>query len=110
MLHTWDDVATAFDDWCDLLCQLGGDIDGLEQEVWDIARQYQAIPHLGNIRQSLVAGRLQEAVNSRWPFLDVDYHINAIASYFGINGESVRTLRDLDAAIGQYYRENEIAA
>ena len=109
MWHSWDDVTTDFDDWCILLRQLDGD-DDIAPEVWAMARQHERMPHLGNIRQSLIAERLYEAINSRWPFLQVEYHINAICSYFSINGEAVTTLRDVDAAIGEYYRENEISA
>ena len=101
MLNSWDDVVSDFDDWLILLNHLD-DSDGLEHEVWAIARMYEKVPHFGNIRQSLVAERLSEAITQRWPFLEVEYHINAICSYFSINGEPVTTLRDLDAAIGAY--------
>lgn len=107
MLNSWDDVVSDFDDWLILLNHLD-DSDGLEHEVWAIARMYEKVPHFGNIRQSLVAERLSEAITQRWPFLEVEYHINAICSYFSINGEPATTLRDLDAAIGAYCRENEI--
>lgn len=108
MWNSWNDVATAFDDWCDLLNQLDGEIDGLEQAAWEIARVHKNVPHFGNIRQHLLLERLSEVIGSRWPFLEADYHINAICSYFYINGESVATLRDLDAAIGEYCRENDV--
>ena len=109
MLNSWDDVVSDFDDWLILLNDLDGDYDALEKEVWEIARESEDIPHFGNIRQSLVAGRLESVINGRWPLLGAEYHINAICSYFSINGEPVTTLRDLDAAIGAYCRENNIA-
>ena len=108
MLNSWDDVVSDFDDWLILLNDLDGDYDALEKEVWEIARESEDIPHFGNIRQSLVAGCLENVIHDRWPFLEVEYHINAICSYFSINGEPATTLRDLDAAIGAYCRENEI--
>mgnify|MGYP003604288526 CR=1 FL=1 len=79
MLNSWDDVVSDFD----------GDYDALEKEVWEIARESEDIPHFGNIRQSLVAGRLESVINGRWPLLGVEYHINAICSYFSINGDEL---------------------
>ena len=107
MLNSWDDVVSDFDDWLILLNHLD-DSDGLEHEVWAIARMYEKVPHFGNIRQSLVAERLSEAITQRWPFLQADFFINAPDTHFYVNGESVETLRDLDTAIGAYCRENEI--
>ena len=107
MWNSWDDVVPDLDDWLILLNHLDGDCD-VEDDVWAIARECTDLPHFGNIRQTLVAERLSAAINHRWPFLTVDYHINAICSHFSIDGETATTLRDLDAAIGAYYRENNI--
>mgnify|MGYP006337767913 FL=1 len=108
MWNSWDDVVSDFDDWLILLNHLDGDCEDLEKEVWEIARRYEKIPHFGNIRQILVAERLCQVINMRWPFLQPEYHINAVCSYFSINCEPVTTLHDLDAAIGEYCRENNV--
>ena len=86
MWNSWDDVVSDFDDWLILLNHLDGDCEDLEKEVWEIARRYEKIPHFGNIRQILVAERLCQVINMRWPFLQPEYHINAVCSYFSIRG------------------------
>lgn len=109
MWDSWDCVVSDFGDWCELLRDLGADsFINFEQDVWDIARQNPTVPHFGDIRQRLIAERLHMAISSRWPFLEVAYCIDAENSYFSVNHEPVTTLRDLDAILGQYYREYEV--
>lgn len=110
MWNSWDDVSHQFDSWLNLLQQLGGDsFINFEQDIWEQARAYETTPHFGNLRQQHLLERLRDTVQSRWPFLQADFFINAPDTHFYVNGESVETLRDLDTAIGAYCRENDIA-
>lgn len=44
-------------DWEDILFHFDASVE--DDEVWEVARGCEKIPHLGNIYQSLVIGRLE---------------------------------------------------
>ncbi|MFZ7240875.1 hypothetical protein ACLSYN_07380 [Avibacterium avium] len=89
--------------WEDILFHFDASIE--DDEVWEIARGCKEIPHLGNIYQSLVIGRLEslffdhiglEEGNER---VKVFTFVNDFDSHFCIDGEAINTLDEFMAKV-----------
>ena len=58
-------------------------------ELWEVAQNHQAPPHLGNIYMLSLFERIKTALIASYPDLQVDYFINALDSHLYINGEEI---------------------
>lgn len=90
-------------DWEDILFHFDASVD--DEEVWDIARGYEKIPHLGNIYQSLVIGRLESLFFEHIGLEEGDERIkiftfiNDFDTHFCINGDPINTLDEFMAKV-----------
>lgn len=71
------------------------DIEVTDIEIWHIVRQKEEIPHVGNEYLEELYSRLQEALEGRFPEIQIQYEANALASYFNVNGQVFNTLSEL---------------
>ncbi|MDY4593647.1 MAG: hypothetical protein SO424_01060 [[Pasteurella] aerogenes] len=83
-------------DWEDILFHFDASIE--DDEVWEVARGCEKIPHLGNIYQSLVIGRLENlflehiGLEEGDERIEVFTFVNDLDSHFCIDGEAINTL------------------
>ncbi|WKS97480.1 hypothetical protein [Gallibacterium anatis] len=90
-------------DWEDILFHFDMSVE--DDEVWEIARGCKEIPHLGNIYQSLIIGRLTSLFFEQLDLAEDDERIkvftfvNDFDSHFCINGEAINTLDEFMAKV-----------
>ncbi|MFZ7277679.1 hypothetical protein ACLS0F_10445 [Avibacterium endocarditidis] len=83
-------------DWEGILYHFNATIE--DSEVWKIARGCEEIPHLGNIYQSLVIGRLESLFFEQLGLEEGDEQVNVFTfvngfdTHFCIDGEAINTL------------------
>ncbi|HDX0975828.1 hypothetical protein ACVND7_06715 [Avibacterium paragallinarum] len=83
-------------DWESILYHFNATIE--DSEVWKIARGCEEIPHLGNIYQSLVIGRLESLFFEQLGLEEGDEQVNVFTfvngfdTHFCIDGEAINTL------------------
>ncbi len=72
-------------------------IQGIEQEIWELARQSENIPHIGNIYTSLVLNRLDDYIKEYLPELELHTYVDvsAMASDYTVNNGTVENLDEL---------------
>ncbi|MCW9718562.1 hypothetical protein [Avibacterium sp. 21-599] len=92
-------------DWEEILFHFDASVE--DEEVWEIARGCKEIPHLGNIYQSLVIGRLECLFFEQLDLaedderIDVFTFVNDFDSHFCINGEAINTLDEFMAKVDE---------
>lgn len=86
-------VSPALTGWENILWKFDSCVE--DEEVWAIARGSEKIPHLGNLYQSLVIGRLESlffeltGLDESDESVNVFTFVNGYDSHFCINGESI---------------------
>ena len=84
-----DDIISNFYVYEKALSFLGGDVPD-DDDVWEIAKQSDSAPHIGNIYQELVFSRIADIIG-----LDrVVYFVNALDSKIYIDGQECYGLDD----------------
>jgi len=68
-----------------------------DEEVWDIAREYEKEPSFENILYDETLGLLHYLVSSNYNTLSSSYYVNGRDTHFYINGQEIRTLEDFQA-------------
>lgn len=66
-----------------------------EQDIWQAAKQNDTPPHLGNLYLELLFSQLADCLRNKYPTIDVQFEVNALASYFNVNNQSLATLEEL---------------
>ena len=81
----------------------------IEDEIWEIARQYEQAPIIGNIYNSLVFSYLNGALMGTFEALNlkIDYYINSICSSFDINGKEITCEDDLIPVLLEAYNNRD---
>lgn len=82
---------------------------GMEEEVWEIARESKEMPHFSNIYTSIVFGRLEDALQEEFRALDIkiNSYVNSIASSFEFNGNDVSSLEQIRDEVKSLYLEKK---
>jgi hypothetical protein len=93
-----EDTSPTLADWESILNAFNCNIT--EDEVWEAARQYNDVPHFGNIYQKLILEALKQLF---WRLVELDegeidinisYDINAISTHFYIEGDFICSKSD----------------
>ncbi|MDU8924299.1 hypothetical protein RYD26_05150 [Pasteurellaceae bacterium LIM206] len=99
-------VASGLTGWEDILWEFNCCIE--DEEVWEIARSCEQIPHFGNLYQSLVLGRLESLFYQLTGRQESDdeirlfIFINGFDTHFCIDGEAVNDLESFLAAVEKF--------
>ncbi len=82
---------------------------GMENEVWEVARQSEDIPHFSNIYSSIVFSRLENSLSDEFKELDlqINTYINSIDTHFEINGKNAHGLEEIGDRIIETYNEKK---
>lgn len=93
----WKDTAEDVGGWFQMLEEMSSITESqLCDEAWSIARQYEEIPHGGNVFQSVLLDYLEQAISNKYPFLEIESSINARDTHFYVNGQVVGCMDDLN--------------
>ena len=93
-----EDTSPTLADWESILNAFNCNIT--EDEVWEVARQYNDVPHFGNLYQELILEALKQLF---WRLVELDegeidinisYDINAISTHFYIEGDFICSKSD----------------
>ena len=81
----------------------------MEDDVWEIARHSEELPHFSNIYSSIILSRLESALTEEFKALDleIDTYINSIDTHFMINGDEVKSLEDIGDVVVEAYNEKK---
>lgn len=82
----WEEILSHYNDWVN------------DDEVWEIARQSESIPILGNIYQQLVLDRVLsyfcQETGKNESDLTLFYYVNSIDTHLEINGTDICIVDD----------------
>ena len=92
-----------YPDWIDdLFNDLNLDDSQMQQEVWGIARQYEEVPHIGNIQFEWLAEQIVEYIKENIkPDIEYTIYPNCQASYIYINGVVIKDISDIEDIDGE---------
>ena len=93
-----DDMSSSWRGWAEILDWLNLDFVSAE-DVWEVAREMEKPPHLGNIYMGITLSRIQFWCEENG--IDCDYDINAICSSLYIDGDSICSLDEFRKYIPQ---------
>lgn len=95
-LNIYDNCSSAISEWEEILYAYD-DIPE-DDEVWEIARECEELPILGNIYQDLVLSRIVshfcDETSIREEDLDIYLFINSIDTHLAINGKYIYSVQD----------------
>lgn len=97
-LFYFDDVSNDLPVWESLLNDYGDSVGS--SCLWSVAKNFSEMPHFGNLYQELIINRLvrclcdELGIEEDSALLDVNFEINARASYFNINGVAIQSKDD----------------
>ena len=85
------DTACALDEWLKILKYLNPYYSKgmLFDSVWEVAREYEEMPHFGNICQEIVLKDLKREIRFCRPDWSVVYEINARASFLMVDDQDI---------------------
>lgn len=92
------DVSDDLPAWESILSDYGDSVG--DSCLWSAAKESSELPHFGNLYQGLVINRLVRCLCNEFSIeedsecLDVNFEINAIATYFNINGTAIQSKDD----------------
>lgn len=92
------DTSPDLADWEAILDHYHQGVD--EDDVWQIARQYDEVPMMNNIYQSLVLERLTflfcelTGLSSTQDCVEIEASVNAISSHFYIDGDTISSKQE----------------
>ena len=88
-----------FEPFLEILEYLGGQ-EPDNEEIWDIAREYQEMPIFENIFYSVVLSQIESLLLDQYgDNLKTNYYINARDTHLHINDEAIEELDDLKNAL-----------
>ena len=76
-----------------------------DDEIWELIRNSDEVPHIGNARQQLCFANLECYLNDVFPFLETNYYVNDRNSSFSIFTQPISTIWDLKEIIYNYIIE-----
>ncbi len=103
-------TTSQYDEWEKILESLGGEPIS-DEEVWEIAREYTEIPHIGNIELDLIANRIKCILENKYGSIasKFDYYINGeLDSHLYFDGEHVYSIDDFNTILDRLKNEHEI--
>lgn len=92
------DVSDYLPTWESILSDYGDPVG--DSCLWSAAKESSEIPHFGNLYQELVINRLirclcdELGIEEDSEFIDVNFEINARATYFNINSIAIQSKDD----------------
>jgi hypothetical protein len=90
MFESINDVNETFVEVCEqLLRHYCIDSVGGEDEIWQIARESDEVPHFGNIYQDLIGRAVVDAINEDCPQAEASYYVNAVDTHLYAFGEMI---------------------
>lgn len=102
-------VSSALTGWEDILYTHNLCVE--DEEIWSVVRGCEEIPHIGNIYQSLIFGRLEtlflELTGLSAKAVNIYTHINGFDSHFCVNGVAINdeeTFQDTVKAFKKLHR------
>ena len=85
-----------YPDWVDeLVNHLGIDDSSFEEEVWNIVRESEEPPHIGNVQVSWLFERIIEEIKKGSPSAECKYEANGRGSYLTVDGEDITDIDQL---------------
>lgn len=98
-LAGWEDILYAYDRYVE------------DEEIWDVVRSCEEIPHIGNVYQSLVFGQLVslflELTGLEAQAVNIYTYVNGFDSHFCVNGIAINdeeTFQDTVKAFKKLHR------
>lgn len=82
-----NDVSALVPEWETILEKLGEAIS--EEEIWEVAKCNDDLPHFGNIYQDLLLSRIKYLTEEKFPSITVDFDVNSIASGLYLDNERI---------------------
>jgi len=73
-------------------------------EIWSIIKEYEDIPHLGNVYSDLVLSRLIGYIGNTYTTIDTSkltYSVNGMCTYLYIDDEVFDTCSDIIKKLGE---------
>lgn len=91
-----NDTTDDLSGWVDMLQAMGGISESeLLAEAWSVAREFENVPHYGNIFQGVVLSNLERVICDKYPFLETESYVNALDTHFYVNGEPIGCMDEL---------------
>lgn len=92
------------------------EVDSIDEEVWETAREYDSAPNFGNIVQEVVLRKLKAAIidsedddnNKVLLNASISDYINGHDTHFFINNIRMYDLFEIQTAIKELYDEEEV--
>ena len=95
MLDTYNDIPDAYGEWAKIE-EFTGNFT-TDEEIWEIAKQSDDIPHFGNILLLYTFSNIEQWCDENGH--ECTFYINAVCSDLYINGERVKSMSDFIDAI-----------
>lgn len=105
----FDDISCYLGQW-EAILEEYSDIVSIE-DFWLVAKEFETVPHFGNLYQELVISRLIQRfcteldIEQDSDLVEFDYYINAIDTHFYINRQRICDIDDWNEMLDKIRKE-----
>lgn len=90
-----NDIPDTYGDWAQI--ERFVDSNTSDDEVWEVARQSEEIPHIGNIILQLTFSNIERWCEDNGH--ECTYFVNSLDSHLNVNGEEIYSLSNFKNAL-----------
>ena len=70
-----------------------------DEDIWDTIKESSNVPHVGNLYCLILLGEAVELLSEKYENHEFAHQVNAMATTFTVNGESINSHEDMIKAI-----------
>lgn len=85
------------------------DTYGIDDDIWEIAREYNSIPNFSNIYIDIIYSRIEYVLNEYFGALelDINYYVNNLVSTFYVNRSEIKNKKELLEVLIEAFEEKK---